>query len=214
MNDEILEKLKKFIIEERWEYDFPLMRDTRIENDLDIYGDDADDFIIAFGKEFNVDVSWFRIGEYFNSENSRPFNVKKKKNLTIAHLEKAVIAGRLDEEVINGWKPITEKLKNFIIKEAVVDKAEVTREAGIESDLGIYGDDAYDFIIAFGKEFKVDVSHFMAADYFSPEGDFILPAIIRALTGRKKKKQKELTVGHLEKAVIAGRLDEEVINSR
>ena len=53
----------------------------------------------------------------------------------------------------------------------------------------------------------------MAADYFSPEGDIILPAIIRMLRGKQKQKQKELTVKHLMKAVIVGRLDEEVINS-
>jgi hypothetical protein len=49
----------------------------------------------------------------------------------------------------------------------------------------------------------------MAAEYFSPEGDVIWPAIIRLFTGRKKAKQKDLTVKHLEKAIIAGRLDEE-----
>jgi acyl carrier protein len=77
--------------------------------------------------------------------------------------------------------------------------------------LGISGGDAVEFIIAFGKKFNVNVSKFMAAEYFNPEGDLILPAIIRFLTGKKKRKQKCLKIIHLEKAVIAGRLDEEVI---
>jgi len=57
----------------------------------------------------------------------------------------------------------------------------------------------------------VDVTKFMAADYFDGEGDPILPAVIRIPTG---KKNKILTVGHLEKGILAGRLDEEVINER
>jgi acyl carrier protein len=85
--------------------------------------------------------------------------------------------------------------------------------AEMENDLGIRGDDAMDFIIAFGTEFNVDISDFMAADYFSPEGDSILPAIIRMFTDKKHPKQKGLRIRHLEKAVIGGRLDEEIINS-
>jgi acyl carrier protein len=106
-----------------------------------------------------------------------------------------------------------DKLKAFVIEEAAVDAEEVTKEAKIEEDLGIYGDDAVEFMIAYGKVFNVDVSKFMAGEYFDAEGDWILPAIIRFLTGRKKKKNKILTVAHLEKGIYAGRLDEEVINS-
>lgn len=106
---------------------------------------------------------------------------------------------------------IFDKLRYFVIKEAVVEDKEVTREATIEDDLGITGDDAVDFIIAYSNAFNVDVSKFMAADYFDGEGDILLPAIIKIFTG--KKENKVLTVGHLEKGILAGRLDEEVINS-
>lgn len=108
---------------------------------------------------------------------------------------------------------IFNRIKRFTVDHAAVEEDDVTEDASLENDLGVYGDDAAEFIVAFGKEFNVDVSNFMAAEYFSPEGDIILPSIIRALTGKKKKKQKELTIGHLEKAVMAGRLDEEIINS-
>lgn len=87
------------------------------------------------------------------------------------------------------------------------------RDTSIELDLKIKGDDADEFLIAFSKEFSVDVSKFKIGNYFGDEGDPILPAIIRASTDRKKLQRKVLTIGHLEKAVIAGRLDEEVINS-
>lgn len=105
------------------------------------------------------------------------------------------------------------KIKEFAVSQAAVEEDEVTESASIEDDLGVSGDDAVEFIVAFGKKFNVDVSNFMAAEYFSPEGDVILPAIIRFFTGKKKRKQKDLKIIHLEKAVIAGRLDEEVINS-
>lgn len=108
---------------------------------------------------------------------------------------------------------IFNRLKAFVVKEAAVEEEEVTADASLENDLGVHGDDAVEFIVAFGKEFNVDVSSFMAAEYFSPEGDVILPAIIRLFTGKKKAKQKDLTIRHLEKAITAGRLDEEVINS-
>jgi Protein of unknown function (DUF1493) len=92
-------------------------------------------------------------------------------------------------------------------------KKEITRETSIEKGLKITGDDSDEFLIAFGKEFNVDVSKFPIGDYFGDEGDPILPAIIRFLTGKKKRQTKTITIGQLEKAVIAGRLDEEVINS-
>jgi acyl carrier protein len=106
-----------------------------------------------------------------------------------------------------------DRLKAFVIKEAVVEDEEVTREARIENDLGVTGDDAVDFMIAYGKAFNVDVTKFMAGDYFDGEGSEILLGLYRFLTGKKKKKNKLLTIGDLEKGIYAGRSDEEVINS-
>ncbi len=100
------------------------------------------------------------------------------------------------------------KLKKFVVNQSAVNDKEINSSIQIEDDLGVSGDDAVEFILAFGKEFNVDVSNFMLADYFSPEGDFILPAIIRFLTNKKKRERKSFTVGHLEKAIMEGRLDE------
>ena len=107
---------------------------------------------------------------------------------------------------------ISKRVRAFTVKQGAVTEKEVMGNPCLERDLGIYGDDAIEFIVAFGKEFNVDVSTFRAAEYFNPEGDFILPMIIRFFTGKRQKKNKELTLEHLEKAVIAGRLDEDVIN--
>jgi acyl carrier protein len=104
MHDEIFIRLKNFIIMQSWEYDFPLTRTTTVENDLMITGDDAVDFLVAYGKEFNVDLSNFMAADYFDGEGMDILGLrdsKKKKILTIGHLENGIIAGRLNEEIIN-----------------------------------------------------------------------------------------------------------------
>ena|ERR1700733_8383698 len=106
-----------------------------------------------------------------------------------------------------------EKLIDFIAKFAGIQKTKIRSQSRIYENLRIYGDDAVELLIAYGKEFDVDVSNFMAADYFEPEGDQILPAILRLITGRSPKIYKVLTVAHLEKGIVAGKLDEEIINS-
>lgn len=117
---------------------------------------------------------------------------------------------------------IFDRLKKFVSEQGfgytlpfpfLFKKKELTRETSIEKELRVTGDYADEFLIAFGKEFNVDVSKFRIGDYFGDEGDPILPELIRTFTGKKSRQTKELTINHLEKAVIAGRLDEEVINS-
>jgi acyl carrier protein len=97
-------------------------------------------------------------------------------------------------------------LKGFVLKQACLNGILITRDTIIYKDLGITGDDAYDLIIAFRKKFNVDVSNYMFADYFEPEGmNWLVPHTI--------KNKKALTIGHLEKAIQAGRLDESIIHS-
>ncbi len=96
------------------------------------------------------------------------------------------------------------ELVKFAIEESCIDDEPITRDTKLNNDLGATGDDGIDFIIAYSKKIKVDVSKFMAADYFKGEGMDILGT---------QKRVKQLTVGQLEKGIIAGRLDEEVINS-
>jgi acyl carrier protein len=109
---------------------------------------------------------------------------------------------------------IFEELKNFVVKQSCVDDEVITDKTKIEDDLGVSGADGVEFIVAYGREFNVDVSGFMAADYFSPEGGGVLSTLIKTLIGGKdESSEKILTVGHLLKGVQAGRLDEEVINS-
>ena len=57
-------------------------------------------------------------------------------------------------------------------------------------------------MIYFIKKFNVDILNFNIKKYFMPEGDSILSNFIRNLIGKSDPKENELTVGHLEKAVI------------
>jgi acyl carrier protein len=103
-------------------------------------------------------------------------------------------------------------LKAFIVEQVGVYENEVTPDARLYEDLGVYGGDATDLLINYGKRFKVDVSKFMAADYFKGEGFDLMACLIRFFTGKRPGGAfKILTVNDLEKGIAAGRLDEEVI---
>ncbi len=55
----------------------------------------------------------------------------------------------------------------------------------------------------------------MAASYFKGEGVDIFGSIIRLICGKRKDQThlKTITIGHLEKAVKVGRLDDEILNN-
>jgi hypothetical protein len=108
---------------------------------------------------------------------------------------------------------MNQMLIDFISEFAGIRKSKINSESRLFGDLRIYGDDAAELLIAYGKKFDADVSNFMAADYFEPEGDQILPAIIRLITGKSSPKYKVLTVGQMEKGIVAGKLNKEIINS-
>jgi len=104
------------------------------------------------------------------------------------------------------------KLKEFIVEQIGVHEDEVTPDSRLYDDLGVYGDDANELLIGYGKRFNVDVSRFMAADYFKGEGMDLIGGLLRVFTGKRwSHKYKILTVNDLEKGINAGRLDEEVI---
>ena len=52
---------------------------------------------------------------------------------------------------------------SFIADEAGRDENKMEGGTMLEKDLGIYGDDACELIVKFGKHFHVDVSRFLAA---------------------------------------------------
>lgn len=95
-----------FVTQQRWEYDFPLTRETELRKDLKLWGDDAVEFIIAFSAEYDVDISSFDMNNYFPSEGDailpairRLLSMQKKREytvLTLGDLEQAIDKGKLD----------------------------------------------------------------------------------------------------------------------
>jgi acyl carrier protein len=84
-----------------------ITRESELEVDLGITGDDADEFIVKFGEKFNVDIENFNPNEYFLSEGEDHFQtikswlfgskVKKngRKRITVGDLEKAIKSKKL-----------------------------------------------------------------------------------------------------------------------
>ena len=66
-------------------------------------------------------------------------------------------------------KSLYEDIVFFISDFGSVKKDEISLDTAI-GDLGIDGDDASDFIVAFGDKFEVDLSDFIFKDYFIAEG--------------------------------------------
>ena len=75
----------------------------------------------------------------------------------------------------------------------------------MQRDLGVYSDDAVEFLMAYSKAFQVDLSQFMAADYVDGEGMNVLGWL------KPAKKRKELTVGHPRQSIATKRLDEQLL---
>ncbi len=106
-----------------------------------------------------------------------------------------------------------EKLRDLIVEQSGVYDEEVTPDARLYDDLGIYGDDAYELLVKYGKKFDVDVSKFMAADYFKGDGGLnLIDDLVQLFTEKiLPTGLKALTVKDLEKGILADRLDEDVI---
>lgn len=105
--------LLDFIKRESFDDNIIITGDTRLVSDLGINKDDAVEFVIKYGKEFDVDVSEFPAAEYFESEGADIIDIlsgiyyffhkmitgKEKvyplKELTVADLEKGIREGKL-----------------------------------------------------------------------------------------------------------------------
>ena len=78
---------------------------TRVEKDLRLYGYQARSFMFHYSDTFNVDISRFKIRDYFLPDTSfhrtfRSFFNRKKNDLTIGDLEAAIRYGKLNDAVL------------------------------------------------------------------------------------------------------------------
>lgn len=113
-----VEDLKRFILDRlcKEEFGIDFSFNMGIEKDLSFYGDEAVDLICSYGEKFGVDISDFSFKIYFTPEEIIIYLLRKilpclnpkKKELTIGDLVAGIKAGRLDEEVINASKGISE----------------------------------------------------------------------------------------------------------
>ncbi|AUX17873.1 DUF1493 family protein [Flavobacterium columnare] len=75
----------------------------RLEKDLNMYGEDAFEFIEKFANRFNVNLDNFNFEKYFNPEIDRislffkeKFRKNNKSELTIQDLKSAIINGKFE----------------------------------------------------------------------------------------------------------------------
>lgn len=104
MDEEIFASVKAFTLEQARVSEKKLHADARLEENLGIDGDDADEFMEAFAEKFDVDMTNFKVYDYFDPEG--PFVIfyelylwlfkgqkpKKLKQITLRDLVKAVEA--------------------------------------------------------------------------------------------------------------------------
>ncbi|PWU02598.1 MAG: hypothetical protein C5B52_05085 [Bacteroidetes bacterium] len=102
-----------------------------------------------------------------------------------------------------------DRIVNFVEKQRWKYKKKLSRSTTLERDLGITGDEADEFMLAFFKEFNIDYSSFDPSNYFGVEYfDFLgLSKLMLRLKGTKngQKETKDLTLGDLERVVLAGK---------
>ena len=97
----IFGSLKNFVSEEFGIDESRITLSTDLQSDLNIYGDDASEFISLFAKQLNVDIKYFNFDEYFKGEGSslmeflRHKSVPVYKKLLIQDLVLAVELGYL-----------------------------------------------------------------------------------------------------------------------
>jgi len=98
------ERLLKFV-QELNPYEAEVTAETRIYHDLNVYGDDAEEFLVAYAEMFNVNLSCFVFSDYFPDEGF-PFiseilriilfrPKKRYKELSVGKLEAGITTGFL-----------------------------------------------------------------------------------------------------------------------
>ncbi|MEH7887843.1 DUF1493 family protein [Elizabethkingia meningoseptica] len=97
--DSVIRFINKF-----WPFnsEIELIRSTKLQEDLGIGGDDADELVYEFSKIFKINIDNFTISKYFeNYPESSFFSSKKttdkRKELTLGDLENSIKNGKLDD---------------------------------------------------------------------------------------------------------------------
>lgn len=93
---------------------------------------------------------------------------------------------------------LSSQLVNFIIAQRGTFDFVLTPDSSLQKDLGIYGDDALDFMIDFFKEFNVDSNGINLSNYFEDEGLFMNYTLSTST-------KKPLSIGDLQRFIDSGK---------
>lgn len=77
-------------------------------------------------------------------------------------------------------------------------KPNLTPQTDLAEDLGLVGQDAFDFMENYATQLSVNKGDYEWSNYFEPEGLWLLPSF------RKKQKKKPITLGMLALAAQMG----------
>ena len=105
MNKELVELIITFAHLKDGEW---LTEDTRLEEDLFIYGEDAKRLLLSYSNQFKVDISGFEFTNHFTNEmpdktdhSSLTKDYDRKISITLEDLDRGIQLKRLDEEIIS-----------------------------------------------------------------------------------------------------------------
>lgn len=108
-----------------------------------------------------------------------------------------------------------ERIKSLIVKNNWESGEKINISTRLFHDLGLTGDDAVDFFIAFNKEFNVDISNFDLYKYFSKEGGVnLIPLLYRLKLIKQLYGFEEFPISILLKSIEMGVLNEDTIRMK
>lgn len=100
-----------------------------------------------------------------------------------------------------GRNPNLPKLKHFFKKYLGI---EIDDKILLFKDLELIGDDADEFLKIFSKEFKIDMSNFIFADYFIEEYNIPFHYWYDKFFNKEKMRRKSFDIHHLLKVIDKG----------
>jgi len=102
------------------------------------------------------------------------------------------------------------KVIDFIKEYDLVEPDEINSETLIDDHLGIAGDDAIDFMVAYSNRFNVAIDSFIYSKYFREEGGSLFSFLFSIWKNRKQVKKSEkypLRVKDLVQGVLNGKIE-------
>jgi len=95
-------------------------------------------------------------------------------------------------------------VRQFVHEYAGVPKDEISEHTILQKEIGLEGDNAGEFMVAYSKKFPVDLEAFDFNKYFDLEGGFNPIYFVHLLLVKPDRlKKKDITVSNLADAVVA-----------